>query len=469
MGLGGEGRILGVTGMPARRLQRSIMNSEKTTGRNLAAWLGILVIALGFFLTRGFFDGIASPYSESRLFVTAIWIGQLLVIGGGLYLLVKRPLITRTNLLLLTFSCLLTLVFAEVGLRVLNHPRPFISGWKAGGNVSNFEINQLCFRGQPIEYTDADYVVVLLGDSQVQAMSCAYEWMPERRLQHYLNAFGKKNVNVFSVGSGGYGQDQQLLALQEYYQTYRTDLVVLWVTLKNDVWNNMFPTHWPANGRPKPTFWLVGDQLHGPTEKKIGSQIAMPRIRLLALWQRVFSSLDRDGEWEQYLPEPYTPLSEYQGSVSQEWQERWERDLGYIRHENLSNEKSHLAITLTPRSPRMEHGIKLTNFLLNEIEKTVVAHNGELVIFYTAAPMENSADEQVYVLNGSYYRTSQQQFNENKRDIFQDFHSYTIPITIPAWRVGPENAHLNQHATDQVMRDLADKLVKFVPEPRRSQ
>ena len=102
------------------------------------------------------------------------------------------------------------------------------------------------------------------------AGGCAFEWMPERRLQDYLSDKVRKssgNVKVFTLGTEGYGQDQQLLVLQEFYRSHRADMVVLWQTPGNDVWNNMFPTHWPTkNGWPKPTFRLINDELSGPTE-----------------------------------------------------------------------------------------------------------------------------------------------------------------------------------------------------------
>jgi hypothetical protein len=58
--------------------------------------------------------------------------------------------------------------------------------------------------------------------------------MPEKRLQDYLNMYDKK-VKVFSLGAPGYGQDQQLLVLKDYYRQYHADVVILWETPKNDV------------------------------------------------------------------------------------------------------------------------------------------------------------------------------------------------------------------------------------------
>ncbi len=179
-----------------------------------------------------------------------------------------------------------------------------VSGWRGGILVSEMEKNRLGYRGQNIEYTDSDFVIILLGDSQVQASACAYEWMPERRLQYYLNSRGKR-VKAFSIGANGYGQDPQLLALRENYQKFRADLIILWETPTNDIANNLFPTHFHdegiADGYPKPTFWLEDGNLRGPSEE-IGQPLReTPRIKLIALWRKAFG-WSRDSEWEKTYP-----------------------------------------------------------------------------------------------------------------------------------------------------------------------
>src|SRR5690348_8142053 len=139
-------------------------------------------------------------------------------------------LIARVTLI--AVSACFALAVGEATARLLGVPRAPVSGWRAV-DVSAAETNQLGYRGQPVEYADSDFVVVLVGDSQVEAKACAFEWMPERRLQLYLNAAGRP-VKVFSVGASGYGQDQELLALREYFGRHRADLVVLWETPLND-------------------------------------------------------------------------------------------------------------------------------------------------------------------------------------------------------------------------------------------
>jgi hypothetical protein len=361
-------------------------------------------------------------------------------------------------------SVLVCLLLLEAMLHILGKGHLPESGWRARGHaryskmISKLETNQLGFRGQQISYSDDDYVVVLLGDSQVEAQACAYEWMPERRLETYLNQVGRK-AKVFSLGSAGYGQDQQLLALREYLQKYRADMVLLWLTPTNDVMDNEFPSAGQTNGPPKPTFWLENQQLRGPTEGLGQEMMEHSSFKLGAFWHRVFP-IRRDDEWERHLPAPYTPMADYQETANNDWQERWDKNIADMRAENLKNEKSGLAIYLTPRSKRMQYGIDLTHKLLKEIEQLASSHGARFTIFERTVPESQSAPDQVHHLNGFYYKTSSRQFRENVNDIVAGFNYYLIPVTLEQHRVGPEDGHLNEHATDQVMKDLAEKLLK---------
>ena len=319
--------------------------------------------------------------------------------------------------------------------------------------------------GRKYNYTDDDYVILLVGDSQVAAKACSFDWLPESRLEyHLIQAKQNRNIRVFSLGTEGYGQDQQLLMLQKYYKKYRADLVVLWQTPGNDVWNNVFPTNWVKNGWPKPTFRLIKGKLHGPSEQ-FGEALSWSKIKLLVLANRVFPFIDRDGDWEKHLPQPYKPMPNYAGDACYDWQESWDNNAGF-RDENLATEKSHLAISLTPISPRTQYGLDLTKALLAEIKSLVNNNKGHFVIFNTRVPDEKqqicSAEEVVHLLNGKHYKTSRKQFRDNIEYINANFVSFTVPVTIAKWRVGPQDSHLNEPATDQVMNDLAAQILPLI-------
>ncbi|MGH6609110.1 MAG: hypothetical protein ACRECQ_02540, partial [Burkholderiaceae bacterium] len=166
---------------------------------------------------------------------------------------------------------------------------------------------------------------------------------------------------------------------------------------------------------------------------------------------------------------PYTPLTNYDGAACDDWQQRYDNDVGYMRNENLQTEKSHLAISLAPVSKRTQYGLDLTRQLLKEIEQTVKKNGGRFVVFNTNEPQEAfdrpecKTNEVVHQLNNKYYKTSRSQYWQNVRYMNDGLVSFTVPVTISAWRRGPDDGHLNEHAVDQVMRDLAEKLQPLVP------
>lgn len=354
------------------------------------------------------------------------------------------------------FGVFAALALAEGLLRLLYNPRPEISGWVCAASVPPQERNQIGFRGHPIEYGDSTFVIALLGDSQVEAAHLAWGWMPECRLEHYLEEFLGIDVEVVSLASQGYGQDQQILALEHYFRHFRADLVLVWETPANDLWNNTFPTHWPANGWAKPTFRVVDGRLVGPSED-LGDTLPRPPLRLLLLWQSVFEPPDRDSEWEAFLPPAYIPDTVCPRGFRTDWQERWNSNLGLMRDENLATEKSHLAIYLTPESPRMAYSIELTHLLLAGIDSLARANGARMAAFAVDGPPDPSGDveEATYVLDGRYYHVSRRQYESCVERINEGLLFFSIPLRMDDWKMGPLNSHLNEHATDALMEDLA--------------
>ncbi|MGB2713793.1 MAG: hypothetical protein WBC51_06415 [Vicinamibacterales bacterium] len=428
-----------------------------TRRRSLAAPLAVLFIGVGILFSGSLLEWVIFPSGTivgTARRELALNIVRGLAIAGGLYLALRRPRLTVIHLAAAALGAAFAAILGALVLQVGYNPPPLASGWKAF--APSHEWNELGFRGRRITYTPEDYVVLLLGDSQVEATAVRLDEMPEQRLEAHLKSVGR-SARVFSVGAGAYGQDQELLALQQYFTKYRADLVILWQTPVNDIWNNVFKTHM-ASRNPKPTFWLDASQnLCGPSEQ-LGQPLANSPIVVVSMWQRLFGLPWRDKSWENALPEPYTPLSSYDGSVRTEWQERWKTNAGRMRDENLATEKSHLAVALSPRSKRMQYGIDLTHALVRRINEVVNAQGGKLVIFQVENEELVPQGEDVYALNGKYYRVSRRQYYGNWSAVNQGFDTVTVPVTVRDWRVGPTDAHLNAQATNQVMRDLAVQL-----------
>ena len=367
-----------------------------------------------------------------------------------------RPRKLTTLLAAVVAGLVMALLAAEMLLRAFDRPRTVRVGWRTfyGPYEPVEEANQLRFRGRPIEYDEGDYVVVLLGDSQVEAKACSYEWMPERRLEAYLRELTNKPVKVFSLGVSGYGQDQQLIALREYFASYRADHVIAWLTMTNDVKDNTWPTFVPIDGRPKPTFWLEDGELRGPNHEM--GVLPRSKLRVVAQIER-WAAGSPDARWErERLPAPYQPLREYDGPLRSEWQAL--RDKGLLVPAGLRREKSDRSLLFTPQSERTRYGITLTNKLLGAIRDESTSHGARFSLFGVDKSDRSEEIDGVYALGEDYYRVSSRQFWENVDQISAGFDFHLIDVDEPHWRAGPLNLHLNEHATDGVMRKLARRL-----------
>src|SRR2546430_16564507 len=117
----------------------------------------------------------------------------------------------------------------------------------------------------------------------------------------------------------------------------------------------------------------------------------------------------------------------------------------------------------------MQYGLDLTHRLIGEIEKLGTAHGAQFVCFLGDNYLSGGdalRNDGVHVLNGKYYRTSAAQYWANV-EVFNDgFRLLRVPVTLSEWLLGPDNPHLNEHANDQVMKDLAKHLEQFIPSAR---
>jgi hypothetical protein len=361
----------------------------------------------------------------------------------------------------LTIGIFFAVLIAEAVLQVINIPERPISGWLNCKDKSPGECNSLGFRGREIVYSDDDFVVVLLGDSEVYAASFSFDELPERRLEHFLRQY-KNNVKVFTIADMGYGQDQQYLALKKYFEDYKADLVLLMFTARNDVDNNFFPTS-GSNNSIKPTYWLENGNLHGPTEGWL--EPAGTRFKLALLWKSYIGVPIGESRIEMWkkniLPLPYQPLTKYEGEVDYSWQEQWNKfpqtALQGIEYERVGNSDQ-----WAPRSKLREYGLQLTKILFSKMKTLVERNNANLIIFKENRPWElNDPDtKKVYYLNGNYYMHSIRQYKENLRELFDGYEHYMIPIEIKDYTVNQEDKHLNEQAIDSMMEKLSIILKK---------
>jgi len=312
------------------------------------------------------------------------------------------------NILLFSFTFTLLIFSSEIILRYFIPPVPSGWGWndsprRSLANWKDDEPNQLGSRGQNIEYSDIDYVVLLVGDSQVEAATSPPNKMPEKLLQNYLSRKLDNPVKVFSIGASGWGQDQQLLALKEFYKVFRADLVLLWTTPKNDFWENAFPDRNISKiaGHLKPTYFLKSDTLVGPFfdpntyyKNSVLLQILFSAIQSIkgeTLEQYILK------DWDLKLPSPHT-ISSSKVDFTQTIFSSIETDLNtfsenisnyvdkdsvtIILKEDFLNSRSHFSPFAENKSERDRYLIKITEKLFDKIINLATSNSSMMLAFY---------------------------------------------------------------------------------------
>ncbi|MEZ5965119.1 MAG: hypothetical protein R3F56_14895 [Planctomycetota bacterium] len=352
----------------------------------------------------------------------------------------------------------------EWWLRRQEGPAPMRWGWRdpfaEHGRRPPAELNQLGYRGQKIEYGPDDLVVLLVGDSQVQADACPFAAMPERRLEAHLRAASGRHVRVFSVGALGYGTDQECLALDDYLARHRADIVVTWLTTGNDPREVLLPVA-PV---PKPTFWLEGDRLCGPL-----ARIGDPVPHGLRLWQRLrdWWRGDFNEYWHRHVLPPVAaplPVDEAQARTDWGWFDKSVR--GPQAAQDFRREFLGVLAQIDPPSPRAVYATTLIQRLLQRMRAVTEAQGGVFRVLVDERSDATLPDGLYETTAGDQrlrLRLTRRAFDANLARMTADLDVARIPVTVETWAASADDPHLNAAAVDQVMHDLASELVRTMP------
>jgi hypothetical protein len=323
-------------------------------------------------------------------------------------------------------------------MRYEDWPRTVSSGWRV--TAPSGPVNQFGWRGQARQKRGVtDFVVVLTGASQVECLSCPPEETLDAMLENALRQYNPK-ARVVTLGSAGYGQDQEFLALQEFFGHAHADLVIAWTSPEDDVPANTFRT---AAKRPgeivlKPTFALSGKQLRGPTEG-IGQVIYKSKISTLVL--PLFIDLDRN--WTILLPAAEPGAAEPPPDVTA----RLHVD------DPLEQQRSHWSIWLTPRPARVAYGISLTQALFQHMRDLSTLNGARFAVLVTPSdpnrvvPDGGGSGRVALEHRGRWFVADPAMRDAAVADLVREFD----PIALPTER--------NERATErQVMARLAEAL-----------
>ncbi len=356
-------------------------------------------------------------------------------------------------------SLVIALGGAELALDALALPaRPGPLAWKTSVPWSE-GVNALGFRGKGPRPRKRRHRILLLGDSQLEGYHLVRQDLFAAMLQRFLRR-RDWSVEVIALGAGGWGTDQQLLALREYADRIQPDQVVVFYTFQNDIWNTLFPTHM---GTPKPTFRLQGDALVPPDPALWRAPHEAPDAArahhgLRALLRRAVTGYPGDADWEAFLPPPRTaaPAGPHVPSLAESYEQS--HGLALWDGEDLHHERSHFSHLVEPPSPRMQHALRLQRALFAEMQRECAARGIPLHVFRTMLTID--AWEGTWAHDGRAYTLSARAATARLRALFA---SLGIPLLeiddlTPEQTWLPKDAHLNprgnRHVAERVGRWL---------------
>jgi hypothetical protein len=304
----------------------------------------------------------------------------------------------------------------------------------------------------------------LLGDSQVEAYAVAFDDMPERQLQRTVAELLRTDVSVLSIGSGGWGQDQELLALQAHIKSVGPSAVVLWFTEDNDLWNNTFPTHFPKDGTPKPTFWLEGTKLEGPNVPWLEAY-RPPGLYLAQAMRRArgVPIYATDAEWERRLPQPYRASAPSNGAVSlletiAEARGVPVDKVPYFNDENFDTEKTHYSGYLVPESPRLTYSAALTRALLLRIRDLCEANGAKFFVMIAERSLRIPDAPTMFEVKGKGYWLSSDARRAVIARIVKGLPTIRVTGTPPDAVISKTDGHWNTEGNNYVMDSLGRRL-----------
>ena len=390
------------------------------------------------------------------------------------------------NILLTLLSLLFMLVLAEGILRLADSPRSLEVGWRwdqspyrASLNQNDHQTNQLGLRGSPIEYSENDFVVVLLGDSQVEAGTQPADKLPEALLRKALEEkSGQRNVKVFSIASAGWGTDQELVWLKKYFENYRADLVVNWLTPVNDYWENTFIDRsvTPEAGKLKPTY-----HVNGTNELEFAMPFTLNwKLKNLVLLAagRAFKGNKYTLEqyyldaWQGTLPSPRSGVATKVACPSHEVDEKalissymqGSRAYTLLTDEDVGHGRSHFSPFLQYSSPRDTYAVKVTHRLLEETAETARKHGAQFFMYHAYRHDLDAAFKEIKcikTLNGQY-------FPFNGSDWMRYLKASPLAAQLLTANVdakhtltaGPNDWHFNEEGNRKAMEALAARILK---------
>ena len=380
----------------------------------------------------------------------------------------------------------MTLLATEGIFRLIGYPSSPTLGWrwdvsayKSPENFGDKRVNQLGLRGRPIQYVGSDYVILLVGDSFIEAGVQPFADMPEQILEDaFRQRHATRNVRVFSIAAAGWAQDQELVWLKHYFQGYRADLVVNFFTPVNDYWENSFidRSTSPHAGPLKPTYRLAADGklefVADPSSPfkilelvrrslariKAGSNISLENIYMHA-WNDTLPQSNLVPAARSDCPN----LEVLQADLVTAFRSG-EGKITVVTSEDVPAGRTHYSPFMIPRSDREAYQIALTHRLLAEMQRTVASRGADFRVFYPRSDIDLALQNIACVKDEAYGRL----YRVDMRDLFElvstsELAELAISVDVasstPTIR-SDQDWHLNRAGNEKAMGELADALMR---------
>ncbi|MGJ0505835.1 MAG: hypothetical protein ACR652_01610 [Methylocystis sp.] len=392
-------------------------------------------------------------------------------------------MVSKKDIAAVVVTTIVALAGFELFLEHVARIKPVPSGWGWAASprrllsksTGDAEANQLGYRGQPIQYGKDDYVVVLVGDSQVEAASEPLDKMPERLLEAELASRMGRPVKVFSLAASGWGQDQQLQALDRYLKDWRADMVLAWATPGNDFWENTFADRSATvvAGPIKPTFLVKDDRLDGPY---YAASFYYGGYAITQLMAEVYGKAKNkpvaqmiSDAWKTRLPiRPRStspscaqyPKADQQALLTSG--DRYSLSDKYRMEslEDLAASKTHYAPYMLPQTEMDDYQRRLTGLLLAQIKDVSGQHGAKMKVFYITKKLPSHTIVCVGTDQGGWF-TVDRNFDAVMSKIVPKEDLINIPVEGgKEVNVSDADRHLSTIGNQRAMTGLAAELTR---------
>jgi hypothetical protein len=383
------------------------------------------------------------------------------------------------------------LLLIEGGLHLANYPQSPAVGWRWSEspyrgpmNQEDHAVNQLGLRGQKIDYADDDFVVLLVGDSQTEAGTLLAHEQPEQVLQQLLRKQLKtEKVKVFSIASAGWGNDQQLVWLHEYFSKYRANLVLNWITPVNDYWENTFIDRSVTTqaGRLKNTYTLNDNQLQQIVpfrfDWKLRNLFGLAIGRSSGNANYTLEQFYSD-RWQGVLPASNLQTSDANTCSKNELDqsELIESYVGGNRHytlitdEDIEHGRSHFTPFLKQQTARDQFAIQMTHHLILTMANLSKKMGAEFKIFHAYRSDLDAAFREIDCVKskvtGKYYAFDGSDWLRHLKlsDLNKDIITYSVDRPFPMNR-NKGDWHLSSEGNQVVLERLAQVISQLKTKP----